>query len=155
MSRCLLGGWTCTLSVEQRVCNELNRREQCGHYADHVPSPLPYQQGALEPDDRRSGLQRPKNLHGDEFETLWRVDSYLQNREAKVSFIILLFVNCNWMRTVSFPSRMSTGKRRKRKRGMSCGGNWPSWKSATDDVNRRPKRTPQEVWPWPNKVRPL
>lgn len=37
---CSLGGRTCSVSVEQRVCHELNRREQCSHNANHVPSPL-------------------------------------------------------------------------------------------------------------------
>lgn len=73
-----------TLFLEQRVHHVAYGGEQSRHHANHVPRPVPHIQGALEPNDRRSCLQRTKNLHGNELEALRRTDGQLQGREAEV-----------------------------------------------------------------------
>jgi hypothetical protein len=52
--------------LEQRVHHVPDRGEQPSHHAHHVSGAVPHFQGALEPDDRRLGLQRPQDIHGNE-----------------------------------------------------------------------------------------
>lgn len=62
----IIGSRAGSVLLEQRVHHVANGRKQSRDHADNVPRPVSHLEGALEPNDRSFGLQRPENVHGDE-----------------------------------------------------------------------------------------